>query len=77
MTDIERIDVREAVARAGESMNPRLLKVLTLAYGLNGDGVMTDTEIARAWGVSRERIRQLRTKAIRVLRGKFARGNFV
>jgi DNA-directed RNA polymerase, sigma subunit (sigma70/sigma32) len=43
-------------------------KVLELRYGLNGNEPLTLREIGDALGISRERVRQLETRAIKKLR---------
>jgi RNA polymerase primary sigma factor len=59
---------REAIARALEVLPPRDRRVLTLYFGLEGNRPMTLQEIARELGVTRERVRQLRDRALKRLR---------
>src|SRR3954470_529382 len=59
---------REAIARALEVLSPRDRRVLTLYFGLEGNRPMTLQEIARELGVTRERVRQLRDRALKRLR---------
>ena len=59
---------REAIARALEVLAPRDRRVLTLYFGLEGSRPMTLQEIARDLGVTRERVRQLRDRALKRLR---------
>jgi RNA polymerase primary sigma factor len=59
---------REAIARALEVLTPRDRRVLTLYFGLEGSRPMTLQEIARELGVTRERVRQLRDRALKRLR---------
>ena len=59
---------REAIARALEVLQPRDRRVLTLYFGLEGSRPMTLQEIARELGVTRERVRQLRDRALKRLR---------
>jgi RNA polymerase primary sigma factor len=59
---------REAIARALEVLSPRDRRVLTLYFGLEGSRPMTLQEIARELGVTRERVRQLRDRALKRLR---------
>ena len=47
---------------------PRDRRVLTLYFGLEGNRPMTLQEIARELGVTRERVRQLRDRALKRLR---------
>lgn len=59
---------REAIARALEVLAPRDRRVLTLYFGLEGSRPMTLQEIARELAVTRERVRQLRDRALKRLR---------
>ena len=59
--DIERVLV---------SLKPREAEVVRLSFGLNGRTPMTLEEIANSLGLTRERIRQIREKALRGLRKK-------
>ena len=57
----------EVIARALESLSPRESKVLRLHYGFDGEEY-TLTEIGTMLGVSRERVRQIKEKALEKLR---------
>lgn len=59
--DIERVLV---------SLKSREADVIRLSFGLNGETPMTLEEIANNLGLTRERIRQIREKALRGLRKK-------
>ena len=59
--DIERVLV---------SLKAREADVVRLSFGLNGEPPMTLEEIANRLDLTRERIRQIREKALRVLRKK-------
>lgn len=65
---IENDSRREAIARALDVLAPRDRRVLTLYFGLEGNRPMTLQEIARELGVTRERVRQLRDRALKRLR---------
>ena len=52
------------------SLKSREADVVKLSFGLNGEPPMTLEEIANRLGLTRERIRQIREKALRVLRKK-------
>ncbi len=65
--DIERVLV---------SLKKREADVVRLSFGLNGQTPMTLEEIANSLGLTRERIRQIREKALRNLRKK-ANSNFL
>jgi len=57
----------EVVEEALETLEPRDAKVLRLYYGLQGEREHTLEEIGDMLGVTRERIRQLRDRALRRL----------
>jgi len=59
---------REAIGRALQVLAPRDRRVLTLYFGLEGNRPMTLQEIARELNVTRERVRQLRDRALKRLR---------
>ena len=65
---VENDSRREAIARALEVLAPRDRRVLMLYFGLEGNRPMTLQEIARELGVTRERVRQLRDRALKRLR---------
>lgn len=65
---IENDSRREAITRALEVLAPRDRRVLMLYFGLEGNRPMTLQEIARELGVTRERVRQLRDRALKRLR---------
>jgi len=65
---IESDSRREAIGRALEVLPPRDRRVLILYFGLEGNRPMTLQEIARDLGVTRERVRQLRDRALKRLR---------
>jgi len=60
---------KEAVSKALEILDERERLVLTLRYGIGGKEPLTLDEVAKhpAFGVTRERIRQIESKAIRKL----------
>ena len=58
----------EAISAALETLEPRDAKVLRLYFGLEGEREHTLEEIGNMLGVTRERIRQLRDRALRRLR---------
>ena len=65
---IESESRREAIGRALQVLQPRDRQVLELYFGLEGNRPMTLQEIARELGVTRERVRQLRDRALKRLR---------
>ncbi len=58
----------EAISQALETLEARDAKVLRLYFGLEGEREHTLEEIGNMLGVTRERIRQLRDRALRRLR---------
>lgn len=59
---------KEAVTKALDALDPRDARVLKLYFGLEGGREHTLEEIGNALGVTRERIRQLRDRALRRLK---------
>jgi len=57
--------LRTEIERALKTLNPREADVIRLYYGLNGNHPMTLEEIGEAFGLTRERVRQIKEKAIR------------
>lgn len=58
----------EEVEKALDTLRPRDAKVLRLYYGLGGEREHTLEEIGQILGITRERVRQLRDRALRELR---------
>src|ERR1700747_1400145 len=56
------------LAGALEQLNPRMRRVLSLRFGLEGDVPRTLEEVGSELGITRERVRQLETRALRELR---------
>jgi RNA polymerase primary sigma factor len=65
---VEAILLKEHVARALLDLRPRDARVVRLYYGLQGEQQHTLEEIGKLLGVTRERVRQLRDRALRDLR---------
>jgi RNA polymerase primary sigma factor len=55
-----------AAALAG--LNPRMRRVLALRFGLDGEKPQTLEEVGNGLGITRERVRQLESRALRELR---------
>jgi RNA polymerase primary sigma factor len=56
------------LAGALAQLEPRLRRVVSLRFGLGGDSPRTLEEVGAEVGVTRERVRQLETRALRELR---------
>jgi len=56
------------LAGALEKLNPRMRRVLSLRFGLDGESPQTLEEVGSQLGITRERVRQLETRALRELR---------
>lgn len=66
--DVEERLLAEQVERALDTLTPRDARVLRLYFGLEGGREHTLEEIGNMLGVTRERVRQLRDRALRRLR---------
>jgi RNA polymerase primary sigma factor len=56
------------LATALELLNPRMRRVLALRFGLEGETPRTLEDVGTQLGITRERVRQLETRALRELR---------
>ena len=66
----------KAEVRHGLSiLSPREVEVLNSYYGLNGKKSLTLEEIGELYGLTRERVRQIKERAIRRLRKSFNRNS--
>ncbi|MFL5936679.1 MAG: RNA polymerase sigma factor RpoD/SigA [Gaiellaceae bacterium] len=59
---------QKELARALQSLNPRMQHVLELRFGLSGSDPKTLEEVGEGLGITRERVRQLEARALRELR---------
>lgn len=59
---------RDMVRQMLKAIPLRAVKVLEMRFGLNGNGEHTYEEVGKAFGVTRERIRQIEIKALRRLK---------
>jgi RNA polymerase sigma factor (sigma-70 family) len=67
----ERTAVRQRateIASALSQLNPRMRHVLALRFGLDGERPQTLEEVGVGLGITRERVRQLESRALRELR---------
>ena len=60
--------IRQALGEALALLPEHLREVIQLHYGMGGEAPHNLAEIGRAWGLSRERIRQLHNQALGLLR---------
>jgi RNA polymerase primary sigma factor len=56
------------LAEALQRLNPRMRRVLALRFGLDGEAPQTLEEVGTGLGITRERVRQLESRALRELR---------
>ena len=59
---------RKELADALQRLNPRMRRVLALRFGLDGEAPQTLEEVGAGLGITRERVRQLESRALRELR---------
>src|SRR5438309_2132184 len=59
---------RKELAEALLRLNPRMQRVLALRFGLDGESPQTLEEVGAGLGITRERVRQLESRALRELR---------
>jgi RNA polymerase primary sigma factor len=60
--------LKEAIQDSLDSLKPREAKILRLYYGLDSNEAMTLEEIGSVLGITRERVRQIKEKALARLR---------
>ncbi|GAB4494941.1 MAG: sigma-70 family RNA polymerase sigma factor [Saprospiraceae bacterium] len=65
--------LRNEVAQGLNILSPREMEVIASYYGLNGYKALTLEEIAELYGLTRERVRQIKERAIRRLRKAYNR----
>jgi RNA polymerase primary sigma factor len=63
-TKLQSVEVAEALLR----LKPRLRRIVTLRFGLTGESPRTLEQVGVELGITRERVRQLETRALRELR---------
>ena len=67
-TELIKESIREEIGRVLESLSEREADVVKLYYGIGQSSTMTLDEIGNTFDLTRERVRQIREKAIRKLR---------
>ena len=68
--DLMMDSLRREIRRALDTLTPREADVLSSYFGLSGGHAMTLEEIGEKFDLTRERVRQIKEKAIRRLRHK-------
>ena len=66
--EIARKEYSSELNRVLKQLNPREYQVITLRFGINDGNARTLEEIGRIIGLTRERVRQIESKALRKLR---------
>jgi len=66
--DLMQDALKDDIEKALGTLNAREAEVITLYFGLNGKQPLTLEEIGERFGLTRERVRQIKEKAIRRLR---------
>jgi RNA polymerase primary sigma factor len=67
--------LREEVAQGLSILSPREVEVIASYYGLNGYKPLNLEEIGELYGLTRERVRQIKERAIRRLRKAYNRNS--
>ncbi|HRD80444.1 MAG TPA: RNA polymerase sigma factor RpoD/SigA [Saprospiraceae bacterium] len=75
--DVELMEesLREEVQQGLSILSPREVEVLSAYYGLNGSKPLNLEEIGELYNLTRERVRQIKERAIRRLRKSYNRNN--
>ncbi|MDX2136341.1 MAG: RNA polymerase sigma factor RpoD/SigA [Saprospiraceae bacterium] len=71
--DLMAESLREEVAQGLSILSPREIEVIASYYGLSGYKQLTLEEIGETYGLTRERVRQIKERAIRRLRKSYNR----
>ena len=66
--ELDRTFAADYVRKAVLSLEARDAKIITLFYGLDGQVPLTFEQIGKQFGITRERTRQLRDRAVKRLR---------
>jgi RNA polymerase primary sigma factor len=67
-TELVKESIREEIGRVLETLSEREADIVKLYYGIGQSSTMTLDEIGNTFDLTRERVRQIREKAIRKLR---------
>mgnify|MGYP000981629441 CR=1 FL=1 len=60
--------LQDTLGNVLKNLNEREITIITLRYGLNGEGPLTLEETGKILGITRERVRQIQEKAIQKLK---------
>ncbi|MBU0935267.1 MAG: sigma-70 family RNA polymerase sigma factor [Spirochaetes bacterium] len=60
--------LQETLGNVLQNLNQREITIITLRYGLNGEGPLTLEETGKLLGITRERVRQIQEKALQKLK---------
>lgn len=72
-SDLMEQSLRDEVQQGLSILSPREIEVLSAYYGLNGHKSLTLEEIGELYNLTRERVRQIKERAIRRLRKSYNR----
>jgi RNA polymerase sigma factor (sigma-70 family) len=66
--NVEKADLRDKIFGAFDTLDPKEHMILSMRFGLDGKGERTLEEVAKEFGISRNRVRQLESRALRRMR---------
>ncbi len=75
--DLIKDSIREEIVRSLSVLSNREKEVLKLHYGLNGEKSLSLNEIADRFSLSKERVRQIRERALRKMRRSYKKNSLV
>ena len=70
-------EMRSQIQNLLHTLSPKQQDVITLRFGLNDGKIMTYQQIGDYCGISRERVRQIKNKAMQLLRERATRSSLV
>ncbi|MFB6319291.1 MULTISPECIES: RNA polymerase sigma factor RpoD/SigA [unclassified Saccharicrinis] len=68
--DLEMESLKTEIANSLASLHPREIEILKLFYGLEGESAKSLEEIGKIVGLTKERVRQIRERALKKLKQK-------
>ncbi|HPB66067.1 MAG TPA: sigma-70 family RNA polymerase sigma factor, partial [Spirochaetales bacterium] len=60
--------LQDTISDVLKNLNQREITIITLRFGLNGEGPLTLEETGKLLGITRERVRQIQEKAVQKLK---------